>query len=446
MQNTDLTQDSIIKHIRKIAIPSGIGLLFNTLFNVVDTFYAGKINTEALAGLTISLPIFFIVIGLSSGLGNGTTALAAISIGEKDNKKLHDIILNSFFISFILSILIIVAAPVITPFLFKLSGSDASSMSYGIPYTKTIFYGAAFFIINSILNGILSGQGDTKSYRNFLIIGFFLNLILDPLFLYGWFTIPKLGTIGIGLATVIIQIFGTIYLCYRLTKSTIVEWKKIFSSKISFSTIKNILKQSIPSALNMVTVSIGVFVINYFILYYSNSSSIAGYGAAIRVEQLSLLPALGLNIAVLTITGQNYGAKNYERIKETKKIATIIGISIMIIGAIIIYPLAPFLIKLFNNDINVIEAGTIYLRIEVFAFPTYVLLNIATSTLQGIKKPSFAAYIGLYRQILMPIILFYFLGNHLNLGVLGVWWGIVIINWSAVIITLWYSKRQLNKL
>lgn len=446
MHSNDLTQGSILAHIKNIAIPSSIGMLFNTLFNVVDTFYAGKISTDALAGMTISFPIFFIMIALSSGLGSGTTALSAIALGAKRNKEFHLLGYNALISGVFLSCLIMISAPFLIPFLFKMSGASGSSMTLGIEYTQVIFYGSLFFVINSILNGFLNAQGDTKSYRNFLIFGFFLNLILDPLFIFGWFALPKLGTVGVALATVIVQALGTLYMLYRVTKSPLFEFHEFMASKLSTSTILQLFKQGGPASLNMATIAIGVFVINFFILLYTDPTTIAGYGAAIRVEQLALLPALGLNIAALTITGQSFGAKKFDRILTVKSYVISIGIGIMLLGALIIYPLAPYIIGLFNSDPNVIAAGTIYLRIEVFAFPTYTILNSITSVLQGIKKPIFAVYIGLYRQILLPVILFYLLGNIFHLGIQGVWWGIVLINWSAVVIAFFYSRRQMKLL
>ena len=207
-----------------------------------------------------------------------------------------------------------------------------------------------------------------------------------------------------------------------------------------------LLKQSIPTSLNTATIALGVFIVNYFILKFSNTSTIAAYGIAMRIEQMALLPAMGLNSAALTITGQNYGAKLYDRIFELQKKALIIGVSIMIIGGLIIYPLAPYLIGFFNKDPEVIRAGTVYLRIEFFAFPTYVILGILLSIMQGIRKPGFAVYVGLYRQIIMPIPLYYLLGNVLGLGVSGIWWGIVFLTWSSVGATYIYSRRQLNLL
>lgn len=446
MNDIDLTQGSIFSHIRRIAIPASVGMLFNTLFNVVDTYYAGKLSTESLAGMTISFPIFFIILALSSGIGSGATALSAIALGEKDQEKFHSLSYNAILFGFCLSLLISLFAPLIVPYLFNLSGASGLSKTLGIQYTNTIFYGSVFFILNSVLNAMLNAQGDTKSYRNFLIIGFFMNLFLDPLFIFGWFGLPKLGTTGVALATVIVQAIGSVYMISRLKKSPIFKLSRFKAERFKPQVVLQLFQQGFPASLNMMTIALGVFVINFFVLKYAGSVTIAAYGVAVRVEQLVLLPALGLNIAALTLSGQNYGAKLYQRILETQRTALYIGVGMMIVGAFLIYPLAPYVIALFNDNDGVIMAGTHYLRIEVFALPTYIILNVLISVLQGIKKPNFAVLIGLYRQILIPSTLFYFLGNVMGMGITGVWWGIVINNWSAVIIALIYTRFAMKRL
>jgi len=443
--HSDLTVGSINSHLKHIAIPASIGFLFNTLFNVVDTIYAGRLSTEALAGLTISFPIFFIIIALSAGLGSAVTALNSIALGKKDVKLYHQISYNSLLFGLIIGISTSILAPYFTKPLFLLLGAEGDALALGVSYTNVIFYGATFFILNSILNGLLSSQGDTKTYRNFLIIGFLLNLILDPLFIFGWFGLPKLGVVGIALATISVQMIGTLYLLTRLSKSIYFEWKLLKLAKKSLRTIKDLLKQAIPASLNMVTIAIGIFIINYFVIRYGGTVGIAGYGAAVRIEQIALLPALGLNVAVLTITGQNYGAGQYDRIREVMKKANLVGLMMMITAGIILFILAPFIVMLFNSDQDVVNVGARYLRIETLALFTYVFLNVSTSILQGIKKPNYAVWIGLYRQVL-PFGIFILLGTTLNMGLDGVWWGIVIINWSAVIITYFYTRNQLKKL
>lgn len=443
--DSNLTVGNINKHFKNIAIPASVGFLFNTFYNVVDSLYAGRLGTESLAAMAISFPIFFLIISVSSGLGNSSTALSAISIGKKDQGYFHDIMKNSIFIGLLFGIMIPILSPLYLPFLFNITGANESVLNIGMEYTYTILIGSIFFILNSIFAGILGAQGVTKPFRNFLIIGFFLNLILDPMLMYGWLFFPKMGVQGVALATVIIQFIGTLYLFIKLSKSFHFETEILKKTKLKINQIKEIFGQSIPSTLNMATIALGVFIINYFVLLYAGEDTVAAYGVSMRIEQIALIPTIGLNIAVLSIIGQNFGAKNIERIKEARKKGIIYGVIIMLIGTIVIFPLAPYLIRIFDDNPVVVNAGTTYLRIEVIAFTTYVFLNINVSTLQGIKKPKFAVVLGVYRQIL-PIIIFYLLGTIFGFGILGVWWGIVLVNWSAVFISHIYTNKQIKKI
>ncbi len=445
MTDYNLSTGSINKHMKKIAIPASIGFLFNTFFNVVDTIFAGQLGTDAIAGMAISFPIFFLVISISSGIGNSTTALSAISIGENKFDKLHYYIKNAILIGLLIGILTPILSPLFVEDLFRLTGAEGVVLQYGLDYTFTILIGTIFFVFNYILNGILNAQGDTKPFRNFLIIGFFLNIILDPMFIHGFLFIPKLGVIGIALATVLVQALGNIYLLFHVLKSPVVQKKLFHQAKISLIYIKELFVQGIPSTLSTATIALGVFIINYFVLRYGGSNTVAAYGISMRIEQIALIPTIGLNIAALSIIGQSFGAKNIERITETRNKATLYGVIIMIIATFIIVPFAPYFIRVFDSNPEVIKAGTTYLRIEAIAFTTYVILNINVSVLQGIKKPKFTIIIGIYRQ-LFPFFLFFFLGTTLQFGIYGVWWGIVIINWSAVFIIYVYTSYKLKQL
>jgi len=446
MDTKDLTKGNLLTHLKNIAIPASIGYLFNTLFNVIDTFYAGKLSTEALSGLTVSFPIYFIIIALSVGIGRGATALMSIALGRKDKKEFNIFAYNAFAIGILTSIILILSSKFIVPILFDLTGSAGKAKDLGVMYTEMIFFGAFFFILNYIFNAILTAQGNTKPFRNFLIIGFFMNLILDPVLIFGWFGIPRLGTTGIALATVIVQIIGSIYLYTKIIESEAFTIKYFNKDVFEFKIIKELLQQSVPATLSMSTIALGVFVINYFVLSFAGDATMGGYGVGVRVEQLVLLPALGINVAVLSVVGQNYGGNNFSRIKDMSALAKKISVSLMVIGGLVIFPLAEILVKLFNSNPSVIKAGSTYLRIEILTLPAYAIINIVIASMQGIKKPNIAVYIGFYRQVLMPLIIFNLLGNVLGLEVLGIWWGIVIINWSAAILLIIYENYRFKKI
>jgi putative MATE family efflux protein len=442
-KDTDLTKGLIKDHIKMIALPAAIGFLFNTLFNVVDSLYAGRLGTNALAGLALSFPIYILVLSFSQGMGSAMSALSAIAKGKKDKDLYHALIRHVFVIGLVLSSLFFIFNHEIVTFLFNLTDASGESKTLGILYTETITLGFVFFYLNFMFNGSLYALGNSRPFRNFLIIGFFLNIGLNPLLMYGFWFVPAYGIKGIAYATIIVQAIGTIYLGLTLFYSAYFEKESLFKWSFSKTIYKDIFTQAIPSILNTATIAIGVFVINYYILYYGNDTYLAAYGVGIRIEQLALIPTIGLNIAAISIIGQNYGDDNYDRIIETIKKSLLYGVTIMGIGMVVIVPLAPWLIRLFNNDTNVIRAGTTYLRIESIAFMSYVFINIFVATLQGIKKPGFTIVLGVYRQ-LVPIGFFYLLGTIFNLGIYGVWIGIVIINWTAVLIIYPYTRYKLN--
>lgn len=429
----DLVNENLNTCIKKIAIPSSIGFLFNTLFNITDTYFTGFISVKALAGLSLSFPVFFILISLGSGMGMGLSALISNAIGEKDKDKGIELVKDGILVGILTGLFISVIGFKFNRQLFLLMGAGEKELLLGMKYTKWIFIGAIFFCLNSIFNGILVAQGNTKIYRNFLIVGFVANVILDPFFIF----ILKTTTDGVAIATVLIQLVGSIYLYFKVKKSPLISKQNYNIKTPSVKNIKDILNQGLPAGFNMMTIAVGVFVINHYIQKVGGSSAIASYGISTRIEQLILLPAIGLNSAALSITGQNFGAKKFDRIREVFIKTMLYGVIIMTIGMLSISYLLPYLFSIFTKDLKVIEYGISYFSIEKFTFNSYILINICDAILRGLKYPKFSVLIGIYRQFLMPILCFPILIKFFQ-GIQGIWIGILIINWSAGFLFLGY--------
>lgn len=446
MINDDFTSGNIKKQLLSMAIPVSVGLFFNTMFNVVDTFYAGHLGTASLAGMSLSFSIFFMLIAIVSGISTGLSALLSIAHGKKDYGLIDLLTSNGIILTIIISLILTIIGFIFSPVLLRLLGAENETLLEGSRYVRGIYSGTLFFGLNSAMNALLSSRGITKPYRNFLIIGFVLNLILDPLFIYGPFGLPRLGTLGVALATVVVQIVGSIYLGLKCVKVLKLDFGMFRRKSYKVQIQSDILSQGIPAALNLMTIALGIFLINYFIYKHGNDASIAGYGAAMRIEQIALLPALGLNTAAMTIAGHNFGAGLYERIKMTYREAIKVGAGIMTVAMVIVYPMAPLLVGVFNKDNEVILEGARYLRIDFLAFNAYIILNVCLSILQAIRKPRYAILIGLYRQLLMPVALFTLLGSILEMGLVGIWIGIVATTWSAAVLTLFITRYELNKI
>lgn len=444
-KSLDFTSASIPSLIRKLAVPASVGFIFNTLFNVVDTYWGGKISTAALAAMGLTFPVFFIILSMGIGMGTGTTALISQSMGAGQHEEANKYGFQAVSFSIINSVLLTIIGLAIAPSLFVILGAADEYLDVAMKYMTIILYGTVFFMMNSIFNALLTARGDTKTYRDYLIVGFFLNVIMDPWFMYGGLGFPALGIRGIALATVIIQVFGTIYMITITRQRKIFEHARLTDFIPHRRYFRDLFGQGFPASLNMLTVAIGIFVITYFASRFGKEA-VAAYGIATRIEQIALLPTIGLNIAALTLAGQNIGANLPERVYESWKLNIRYGLIIISFGVLSVSLFASQLMQAFTADVHVIAIGVEYLNIAALFFFAYVFLNISVSTLQGLKKPLYAIFVGSYRQFLIPLPLFLFLAIYLEWGTKGIWWGIFIANWSAAIFTFFYTRHQIKKL
>jgi len=446
MQNdVKLTSDPIPKLVRHIAAPASIGFFFNTMYNVVDTYFAGLISTQALAALSVSFPIFFIIIALGAGLSTGLTAVMATLLGAGRFEHAKLVAVHGIIYGVLLSFFIGALGVAVSPFLFAALGASSDYLAICIEYMNTIFYGSSLFLLLYMLNAVLNAYGDTKPFRNFLIAGFFLNILLDPWFIYGGLGLPPLGVRGIAAATVLTQLVGCIYLGAKVSCKGLLSGIPSKQAVCVWRSVREISYQAFPASLNNMTVGIGIFVITFFLSKFGKEV-VAAYGIATRVEQIILLPAFGLNVATLTLVAQNNGAMLYERISASLQTALRYGIILMAIGnlGLLLFPVQ--LMSVFSSDSAVISIGAGYLRIASFLLYAYVILYVHVATLQGMKKPLFPLWIGLFRQIVAPISFFYVATSMCHFGLHSVWWGIFCINWTAALITVFYARNLLGRM
>jgi putative MATE family efflux protein len=440
----DLTREPVPALIRRIAIPASVGYFFNTMFNVVDTFFGGLISTQVVAALSLSLPVFFIIIAMGVGVSTGTTALIANALGAGDRKEARLIAIQGITFGVLTGIAITIIGCLISPVLFTLLGASDAYLRDSLIYMDTIFIGTVFFMLSYMMNAILTALGDTKSFRNFLIIGFFMNIVLDPWFIYGGLGVPRLEITGIALATVLVQIVGCLYLGYKVYKTRLIVEKDVKDIFPKLRPFEDIARQGFPASVSMMSVGLGIFVITFFVSKFGKEA-VAAYGIATRVEQIILLPTIGLNVATLTIVAQNNGARLFDRIRETLSRALTYGGILMAFGTIAVFAGAVPFMDIFTDDRTVIEIGKVFLRIDSLVFFAYVILFVCVAALQGVKRPMYAIWLGLSRQVAAPIIVFYLLVSVAGWDLLGIWWGIFFITWTAALVTFFYSRSILKK-
>ncbi|WP_027182709.1 MATE family efflux transporter [Desulfovibrio inopinatus] len=439
----DLTQGSVGPLIRQVAIPASIGFFFNTMFNVVDTYWGGQLSTQSLAALSLSFPVYFIIIAVAQGMAVGATALIGAALGKNDPSQARLYFLQAVMFSALLGIGLTFLGLIVAPSLFGILGATGEYLDICLDYMNVIFFGAVFFVLNFVVNSLLNARGDTRPFRNFLIVGSILNIGLDPWFIYGGFGLPAMGIAGIALATILIQALGLLYLVKKCFDSGLLEHIHLKRLLPKPAIITEIAYQGLPASCNFATIGIGIFVITYFFSLFGKAP-VAAYGVATRIEQIILLPSIGLNIATLSIVAQNCGAGRYDRIHETLNTALRYGFVIMALGTAIVFFFANPLVTLFTDDPAVIDIGTDYLRVMAFLLYAYVVLFVHVAALQGMKLPMFAIYIGLFRQLLAPAALFSLFAVALDFRLPGIWWSVFVINWLSAGISFFYARRVLN--
>ena len=443
----NLLKDNVPKLVRKLAVPAMVGTLFQTLYNIVDTFFAGKISPEALAALSKSFPIYFIIIATSIGVTVAGTSLIGNSIGENNKSKTINYFTHIIYFAIIISIFITLIGLIFSKKVFLLMGSTQEVTYLGLEYTNVIYAGAIIFILVVALNSLLHAEGDTKTYRNVLILSFLLNIILNPILIFGFLFIPALGVKGIGIATIIAQSISLIIILIKVLKNNIFKEINKDYLKPKFLFFRNIFFQSMPISISICGYALAAAIIFTYV-GQTGEYAVAGYGVGTRIEQVVLLPILGINTAIISIISQNFGAKNFYRIRETYFTAIKYALIIMVISGIIVFISASIITSFFSSDPEVIEYGKRYLKISAFVLPAYPVFFLSNGFFMALKKSENAMISNFFRNVLNPIVVFY-IAKYIDASFEVFFWIWVGINWffsiSYFLIVTYYFKTRLEK-
>jgi Na+-driven multidrug efflux pump len=220
IDKTDLTRRPIPEVIRQVAVPSSVGFFFNTMFNVVDTWWAGRIDTHAQAALALSLPVYFIITALAGGIGTGSTALMGSALGARDRNKAALVAVQMLGFGVFASAALAGFGLAFSPAIFSWLGARGDYLATCLAYMNPIFACNLVTMSLFLFNAVLQSQGDTRSMRNMLILMASLNVVLDPWFIHGGFGLPAMGLAGVAWATVILQFIGALYMLRKAATSS----------------------------------------------------------------------------------------------------------------------------------------------------------------------------------------------------------------------------------
>ncbi|WP_240666522.1 MATE family efflux transporter [Longirhabdus pacifica] len=412
-----LGEQNIAKLILNLSFPPVIGMLVMSLYNVVDTiFIARAVGTNAVAGVSIVFPIQLIMSSAVAALGIGGAAVISIKLGEKKRDEANHIYGNVIVLGFIVGILMIITGLLFTDFILSLLGATDTIMPYARDYFVYILFGMIFMAFGMPASNIARAEGNAKIQMITMITGASVNIVLDPIFIFGF----DMGVAGAAIATVISQVAAAgfvFHYFFMSNKSTL----KVRSQhlRLHLQMIKDILSVGSSAFARQVAGSFTFIAINYMLIQNGGELSVAVFGIVHKTMVLTLMPLVGIVQGVQPIVGYNYGARKFNRvheaIKASLKITTIYCVGLFLF--IILF--SELMMSLFTDDAAVIAMGKDALRIIFLAIFTVGFQSIISGVFQALGKAMPALILSSARQILFLIPLILILPIYF--GIYGVW-------------------------
>ena len=438
------------KALWSLAIPIMFGMGIQTLYNLVDMIFIGRLGGHAITGIAFNMPLFFLVLGLTMGLGTGVTASIARFIGQDNKKEADNSAEHAVFMAVIISFSLSSIGLMFGKTILALFGAEGEILSLGWEYLHVMCVGMPFMIFSGFFRSILAGEGDMKFPMMVAGLGTILNIILDPIFIfelesYGGFGFG-LGVAGAAMATVISQIIVFcvfVYMLFVKQHSYITFRLKYFS--FSMDIIWDIVKVGLPASLSMVVMAIGQGVFNKILIHFS-TDTVAAYQIAGRIDMLVFLPIFSVAASLTTLVGMFFGAKEYDALRFTIRYGIMSAFFITVLASIFIYFFAELAVGFFTDDKLIISISVTFLKLFAFVYP---LISIGITTgrvLQGLGKGLPVLIITIVRVLGVSAPLAVFFIFYMDKPVEWVWYSMMVSTIVAFTIALTWLVSTIRTL
>lgn len=440
-KDTILGTESIGKLLAKMSIPAIVGMIVNALYNLVDTIFIGRgVGTLGIAGLTIAFPIqiFFMAVAMLIGIGAASVISRNLGAGNRD--RAYTAAGNTLSVSIIFGLIVMAVGYAFMDPILRLLGATDAILPYSKDYLSVIFLGAPFITFAAGSNNLVRAEGRATIAMLTMVIGTGLNLILDPIFIFGF----NLGIKGAAIATVISQFtsFSFLMLFFFSGKSSLeIHLRHL---RPQWHVLGEMFKLGVPIFIRQVGVGIFAVIVNNSLGTYGSELHIAAFGIVNRLLMFTLMPLMGLSHGFQPIAGYNYGAGNMDRVKETVKISTLVATGAATFFFLVMMLFPGTLLKVFSTDTALLTEGVIVLRIVVLALPLIGLQLIGATYFLALGKALPSLFLGMSRQILFLIPLVLLL--PLTFGLTGIWAAFPIADVLATMVTMVWFTADIRRL
>lgn len=384
----------IPKAVIRIALPMVLSMLVTIIYNLADTFFVGKIgDPNQVAAVSLTMPVFLVFLALGNMFGIGGSSFISRCLGAKEEERAKNISSFSFYASIIIGLIMIAVFLVGMPLILKIIGASDNTSVFAKDYLTYIAVGAPFVILSHALTHIIRSEGAAKQAMIGMMLGTFVNIILDPIMIL-WM---NMGVKGAAIATVIGNVVVVIYYILYFTRSTKILSISLKDFKMRDGISIGVLAIGLPASLNSILMSTSHIILNNFLAIYGDLA-VAAMGVAMKANMLIILLQFGLAIGIQPLIGYNYGAKNYERMKVVIKFTAICMIVFASSMTVLYYLGSNIIIRAFIEDEGVIRLGVPMLRAIMISAPFIGILFIAINSLQAMGKALPSLILTLSRQ------------------------------------------------
>lgn len=436
----DYTKIDLKKAIFLLAVPMILELIMESLFAIVDIYFVGKLGPSAVATVGLTETYLFLLYSIGMGVAMAVTAVVARRMGEKNKEEAGIAAIQSIFLGLLISLPFAIAGIFFSKDLLILMGADEWSVNNGYRYTQWMLGGNAVIMLLFIINAIFRGAGDAAIAMRVLWIANGINIILDPLLIFGWGPFPAMGIEGAAIATTIGRAVGvaiqlwTLFKGGKHIKATVKEIK--WHGKI----IANIVRTSLGGVGQMI-VSMTSWIFLMRILADIGSEAVAGATIALRIMMLTMMPAWGLSNAAATLVGQNLGAGHPERAESSVWKIGVYNMFFMIAVSVVYFFGNEWLMSIFTDDANVIKIGGTWLRILSYSYFVYGWWMVSVQAFNGSGDTKTPTKINVVFFWLIQIPLSYLLAITFDYGYSGVFWGVFVSETGVGLFTLWLFTK-----
>jgi putative MATE family efflux protein len=436
-EHNHLLHGPIVKTLTFLSFPIMFAMLLQMIYSLTDTFWVGRLGANAVASVSLSWPVLFLITSFGGGLAVAGTILVSQYKGKGDRKKVDFFSSQTISIMFFISIILSIVGYYCSDFLISIMGASKEILPDAVKYLQVSFMGLVFSYIYFNFQSLMRGVGEVKIPLYIVIGTVILNFILDPIFILGWGMIPKFGVAGAAWTTTIAQAISSVIGISILLKGNKGIKMHLEDIKPRLDVFKKMFRLGFPSAIGQSIRSVNMLVVIFLVASFG-TVSIAAFGLGVRILALVIVPAVGFSVAVSTMIGQNLGAKKLERAEQISNRGMIIAFLLLTFLGTVVFIFAESITTVFvPGELEVIAECVYYIRAMALTFGFIGLQMSIMGTLQGSGNTRKA----MEQSILSLVFLFGFafvLSKFTSMGINGIWWAYPISNVLTAVVSWFY--------